>query len=156
MDFPADVPEICSAPPRLAGALGSEEPQEVLRGQKGWVVRLSSEQAVRAAAPDFRAVKEIDLGPLAVVMSVTATSDEEGVDFASRVFAPWAGVDEDPVTGVAHTSLAPYWSERLGREDLEARQVSERGGKLTLRWTGDRVHLIGQSVSVAEGTILLP
>jgi predicted PhzF superfamily epimerase YddE/YHI9 len=78
------------------------------------------------------------------------------VDFASRVFAPWAGIDEDPVTGVAHTSLAPYWCQAIGRNELRARQISERGGELTVRWEGDRVHLIGHAVQVAEGTMVLP
>lgn len=156
MDFPSDVPEACSPPPALIDALGSEHPQEVLRGEKGWIVRLSSEAAVRATTPNFGQLARIDLGPLAVVMSVTAPADAEGFDFASRVFAPWAGVNEDPVTGVAHTSLAPYWCERLGHQELRACQVSERGGSLTVRWEADRVQLIGFAVSVAEGTIRLP
>jgi len=156
MDFPADPPEACTPPADLVAALGSAEPLEVLRGEKGWVVRLASEAAVRDTSPDFGRLRTIELGPLAVVMSVTAPSDEQGVDFASRVFAPWAGIDEDPVTGVAHTSLTPYWCQALGRTELQARQISQRGGALTVRWEGDRVQLIGQSVQVAEGTMLLP
>jgi PhzF family phenazine biosynthesis protein len=156
MDFPSDAPEAVTPPVDLAAALDSEEPLEVLRGQKSWVVRLSSEAAVRETSPDFRRLRSLDLGPLALVMSVTALSDEDGVDFASRVFAPWAGIDEDPVTGVAHTTLAPYWCQLLGRTRLQARQVSERGGEVTVRWEGDRVHLIGHAVQVAEGTMRLP
>ena len=156
MDFPADVPSPCGSPEGLSEALGSEEPQAVLRGEKGWIVRLSSEEAVRAATPNFSLLRRLELGPLAVVMSITAPADEDGVDFASRVFAPWAGVDEDPVTGVAHTSLAPYWWSILGRSELEARQVSARGGALTVRWEGDRVQLIGHAVPVAEGTMRMP
>jgi PhzF family phenazine biosynthesis protein len=156
MDFPADVPVAFTPPAELVEALGIEEPLEVLRGEKGWVVRLPSEAAVLDASPNFGRLRAIELSPLAVVLSVTALSDEEGVDFASRVFAPWAGVDEDPVTGVAHTSLAPYWCQALGHTELEARQVSARGGKLTVRWEGDRVQLIGNAVQVAEGTIVLP
>lgn len=156
MDFPSDIPSPCPSPSGLTEALGSEEPLLVLRGEKGWIVRLSSEDAVRAATPNFGRLREFDLGPLAVVMSVTAPADEDGVDFASRVFAPWAGVDEDPVTGVAHTSLAPYWCRELDRTELQARQVSERGGALTVRWQEDRVQLIGHAVPVAEGTILMP
>jgi len=156
MDFPADEPQNVSPPSGLVEALGSEEPQEVLRGERGWVVRLSSEGAVRATSPNFGRLKTIELGPHVFVLSVTASSDQEGVDFASRVFAPWAGIDEDPVTGAAHTSLAPYWCRVLGRTQLRARQVSERGGELTVRWEGERVQLIGHAVPVAEGTIRLP
>jgi PhzF family phenazine biosynthesis protein len=155
MDFPTDVPTPCPVPAGLAEALGVR-PIETLRGRHGMVVRLESEADVRDVEPDFGGLSRISVGDGIIVLSVTAPSSEPGVDVASRVFAPWAGVDEDPVTGLAHTSLAPYWCEELGRDEVEARQVSRRGGALTLRRVGDRVHLVGRAVSVAEGTIRLP
>ena len=156
MDFPADPVEEIPTPKGLSGALGLPTVESVHRGSKGWVVRLVDEAAVRAARPSFGELRRFELGPDALVMSVTAPSDEAGVDFASRVFAPWAGVDEDPVTGVAHTSLTPYWSDVLGKDEMEARQISARGGELRVRNAEDRVHLIGSAVSVAEGSLLLP
>jgi PhzF family phenazine biosynthesis protein len=155
MDFPADLPEACAEPERLAEVLGCY-PVTVLRGRHGMVVRLENEAAVRAVEPDYRSLLSVDVGDGVIVLSATAPSDEPGVDVASRVFAPWAGVDEDPVTGLAHTSLAPYWCRELGRDEIEARQVSKRGGALTLRSLGERVHLIGEAVLVAEGTVRLP
>jgi len=156
MDFPADPVEEVPPPKGLAEALGLPALESVHRGAKGWVVRVSDQAAVLAARPSFGQLQRFELGPEAMVMSVTAPSHEEGVDFASRVFAPWAGVDEDPVTGVAHTSLTPYWAEVLGKDEMEARQISARGGELRVRNDGDRVHLIGSAVSVAEGSLLLP
>ncbi len=155
MDFPTDVPTPCPVPAGLAEALGVR-PIETLRGRHGMVARLETEVDVRGADPDFRKLMHLAVGDGVIVLSITAPSSQPGVDVASRVFAPWAGVDEDPVTGLAHTSLAPYWCDELGRDEVEARQVSRRSGALTLRRVGDRVHLIGTAVSVAEGTIRLP
>jgi predicted PhzF superfamily epimerase YddE/YHI9 len=75
------------------------------------------------------------------------------VDFLSRFFAPGVGVDEDPVTGSAHCTLAPYWAERLGQSKLVGRQISERGGTVRVEAAGERVHLGGQAVTVVKGTI---
>ena len=88
-------------------------------------------------------------------MAVTAPGDGE-VDFVSRFFCPWVGIDEDPVTGVAHTVLTPYWTVELGARPLEARQLSARGGALTVAQVGDRIHLTGSAVTVAEGRIVSP
>ncbi len=90
------------------------------------------------------------------VRGVIVTSRGEGadVDFVSRFFAPRAGVPEDPVTGSAHCSLGPWWSQRLHKEILRARQVSRRGGTLGVRLAGDRVYLSGQAVTVLRGELL--
>ena len=82
-------------------------------------------------------------------MIVTAAADRDGFDFLSRFFAPAVGVDEDPVTGSAHCLLGPYWSSRLGREELRACQASARGGVLRLRLCGERIRIGGQAVTLA-------
>jgi predicted PhzF superfamily epimerase YddE/YHI9 len=87
---------------------------------------------------------------------VTATGEPGGADFVSRVFAPNLGIDEDPVTGSAHCQLAPWWSARLGRTELQAEQASARGGLLTLRLVGDRVTIVGSAVTVVEGRLRTP
>ena len=78
------------------------------------------------------------------------------VDFVSRFFAPLSGIDEDPVTGSAHCTLAPYWAERLGRNPLRARQISSRGGDLLVEWAGERVRLTGECADYLEGAVHLP
>ena len=86
---------------------------------------------------------------------VTAPADEgKAYDFVSRFFAPRVGVDEDPVTGSAHCTLAPFWQERLGRSELMGYQVSARGGKVRTRVEGDRVKLTGQAVTVLRAELL--
>jgi predicted PhzF superfamily epimerase YddE/YHI9 len=87
---------------------------------------------------------------------VTAPADDEGTDFVSRYFAPDYGVDEDPVTGSAHCVLTPYWSERLERRELRARQISQRGGRLWCRQDGDRVRLAGHGVCFLRGELVVP
>ena len=90
--------------------------------------------------------------PLGVI--VTAPGDGEA-DFVSRFFGPWVGVDEDPVTGMAHTLLTPYWVSEMGVASLRAEQISARGGKLRVRMVGNRVHVFGKAVTVIRGTLLL-
>ncbi len=97
----------------------------------------------------------MDLGEGGLGVAVTAPGDGP-VDFVSRFFCPWVGIDEDPVTGVAHTVLTPYWTGERGLDSLEAQQMSHRPGSLTVRLEGDRVHLTGRAVTVARGEILSP
>ena len=87
---------------------------------------------------------------------ITAPSDQPGIDFVSRFFAPRFGVDEDPVTGSAHCSLSPFWAGRLGRTDLVGYQASRRGGIVGTRLRGDRVELAGDAVTVLRGTVAEP
>ena len=84
---------------------------------------------------------------------VTAPSSRGGDDFVSRYFAPWVGVDEDPVTGSSHCVLAPYWQQQLGRAQFHARQVSRRSGDLWLNMLGDRLRIAGHAVCVLRGEI---
>lgn len=111
------------------------------------IVLLPDAAAVRACAPDMKALAGIDLMAI-----ITAPGDGEA-DTVSRVFVPAWGVDEDPVTGSAHAALAPFWSERLGRDSFTAYQASRRGGRIHCRLAGDRVILGGRCVTVIEGTL---
>lgn len=108
------------------------------------IVPVGSEAEVRAVAPDFAA-----LGKIHRMAIVTAPGDQQ--DVVSRVFVPYAGIDEDPVTGSAHSALVPYWAERLGRNRFTALQASERKGYLDCELRGDRVILGGHAVTVIEG-----
>ena len=112
------------------------------------VIEVADEAAVRAAQPDFPALAKIHR--MAVV---TARGRNE--DIASRVFVPYCGIDEDPVTGSAHAALVPYWADRLGRTDFTALQASKRGGLLHCRLNGDRVILGGECRTVIVGQFQL-
>jgi PhzF family phenazine biosynthesis protein len=110
---------------------------------------LPSESAVRGLQPDHAVLRQLP------VRGVIVTSRGESYDFVSRFFAPGSGIDEDPVTGSAHCCLAPYWSERLGKNDFRAYQASPRGGELRVRLDGDRVKLAGRAVTVLRGELVV-
>lgn len=157
MDFPADAPAPGDAPAGLPGALGLATPRgRFLRGRNLAVLVLERESDVMGLRPDFAALGRVDLGRGAMGISVTAPAGDDGADFVSRFFAPWVGVDEDPVTGVAHTVLAPLWAEELDRTELRARQGLARGGELRVAYRGERVDLIGHATTVAYGRLLRP
>ena len=109
------------------------------------IVAVANEESLRAVKPDFHVLGQIPL----FMTIVTAPGDEQ--DVASRVFCPFVGIDEDPVTGAAHAALVPYWAERLGRQRFTALQASKRGGLLDCELSGDRVVLGGHAVTVIEG-----
>lgn len=154
MDFPSNPPAEGEMPAGLAEALGiGGEPAIFAASGKVALVVLPSEDDVLAIRPDFGALGGVALPRGVMGVAVTAPGTDPAVDFVSRFFAPWVGVDEDPVTGVAHTTLTPYWAARLGQAEMSARQRSARGGALTARDRGDRVELIGQAVTVAAGRI---
>jgi PhzF family phenazine biosynthesis protein len=109
------------------------------------IVAVANEASLRAVEPDFNALGQIPL----FMTIVTAPGDEQ--DVASRVFCPFVGINEDPVTGAAHAALVPYWAERLGRHRFTALQASKRSGLLDCELRGDRVILGGHAVTVIEG-----
>jgi PhzF family phenazine biosynthesis protein len=148
MDLPARPPEPCEAPEALVRGLG-RAPLATLRARDHLAV-FEREEEVLAVRPDFAALATLD--SLGVIVTAPGS---DGVDFVSRFFAPNAGVPEDPVTGSAHCTLVPYWSARLGRRRLRARQVSRRGGELACEDRGARVVLGGEAVLYLEGTIRL-
>jgi len=108
---------------------------------------------VRTLAPDFAALR--DQGDILTIVTALGRGDPSGADVVSRVFACGAGIDEDPVTGSAHSVLTPYWADELGRDRFSAFQASTRGGRIGCRLDGDRVILTGNCVTVIEGTFLL-
>lgn len=149
MDFPATPPVECEAPLGLLESLGVEA-VSVGKSLFDYLVEAATEADVRRLQPDFARLAAVE----ARGVIVTARADLDDVDFVSRFFAPAAGVDEDPVTGSAHCCLGPFWAERLGRTDLEARQISLRGGRVRVRLDGGRVKLYGQAVTVMTGELL--
>ncbi|KID31776.1 phenazine biosynthesis protein PhzF family [Prauserella sp. Am3] len=152
MRFPADPPsEIVpnGANATLSKALPAVPIVEVRRSAGFLLVITDDAAAVRACEPDLEALA--DLHEHSVI--VTAPGDVDGVDFVSRMFAPAIGIPEDPVTGSAHCVLAPYWSERLGRDALTGYQASPRGGTVRTRLDGDHVVLTGSAVTIIEGTL---
>lgn len=150
IDLPARDSESAACPSALIEGLGCT-PEHVRQGAN-WIAVLSSEEQLRRLRPDFTALAS--LHPHIVV--VTAPGDES--DMVSRCFAPSYGIEEDPVTGSAHCDLAPYWSERLGRTTMSARQLSERGGELRIRLEPQnrRTYLSGQCRLFLEGEIIPP
>lgn len=152
LNFPAYSASETTAPLDLLEGLGAEPVAvSVARDGHNHVVELSSEDAVRALRPDLARFRRLTTGVIA-----TARGDEPDIDFVSRYFAPAFGVDEDPVTGSTHCVLGPYWSERLGKRELLARQVSRRGGLLRVRVDGDRTRIAGQAVTVLRGELETP
>ncbi|HSN68642.1 MAG TPA: PhzF family phenazine biosynthesis protein, partial [Thermoanaerobaculia bacterium] len=145
MDFPAAPPRPAAAPPGLREGLGAA-PAEVLSAFD-WVAVFGSEDEVRALAPDFARLRALDL------RGVVATAPGRDADFVSRCFFPKLRVDEDPVTGSAHCEMAPYWSARLGRDILRARQLSRRGGALTCEVRGERILISGRAVDFMTAEI---
>ena len=157
LDFPGDQVVPMEPPTGFLKALGVVDPLDVLFARRGkdLLVRVPSARDVLGLSPDFRAMVETTRGTDVNGAMVTAEG-EPPYDFVSRFFAPWWGIDEDPVTGAAHTVLAPYWAERLGKKSMRAHQASRRGGDLRVELTGEgRVHLVGNAVIVLEGTMFL-
>jgi predicted PhzF superfamily epimerase YddE/YHI9 len=147
MDFPAGKRREMGIPAGIDEALGAR-PRQAFESDDCMVV-FGSEAEVRALAPDFRALSRMP------GRGVIATAPGDAVDFVSRCFYPKVGVEEDPVTGSAHCQMAPYWAERLGKDELLARQVSARGGSIRCRVAGERVKLAGPAVDYLVGTIRL-
>jgi predicted PhzF superfamily epimerase YddE/YHI9 len=147
LDFPRRPVEPVAPPPGLDEALGAR-PLEVHAGVSLLCLFANAGQ-VRDLRPRFGMIGRLD------THAVIATAPGEDCDFVSRFFAPGVGIDEDPVTGSAHCSLAPFWSARLGRKVLAARQVSSRGGELECECSGERVFLRGRALTVLDGQIFV-
>jgi len=147
MDFPSRPAKPCPTPEALVEGLGVS-PSEVLRS-RDYLVVLGSEEEVRSVRPDFQLLENLD------GFGIIITAPGEEVDFVSRFFAPGEGIPEDPVTGSAHATLIPYWSGRLGKRELHARQISARGGELFCAAKGDRVEIAGRAVLYLEGSVWL-
>jgi PhzF family phenazine biosynthesis protein len=150
MDFPSHPASPCDPPPNLQAALGLK-PVETLRNEHKLLAVFDRESDVRNLKPDITAVRRVPVQGIIV----TAKSGSAGYDFVSRFFAPNAGVDEDPVTGSAHSCLAPYWCQRLGRQELVGYQASARGGTVRVKMAGDRVLISGKAITTLKGELLV-
>lgn len=147
-----DLPAIATTPlplPEAAAAMGATLVETLWNAQGYALLVYRTEADVRALTPNMRALAS--LGDTLFI----ATAPGDHTDIASRVFVPGAGVDEDPVTGSAHSVLTPYWAARLGRPAFSALQASARGGRLDCALAGDRVALTGPCVTVIEGVMRL-
>lgn len=153
LDFPAHVAQRIHDTSLIAAtgeALGAA-PSDLWRTRNLLAV-FEDAEIVRGLAPDFRKIGALPTEGLIV----TAPGGVDGPDFVSRYFTPQHGIDEDPVTGSAHCTLAPYWAARLDRTSLTAHQISRRGGELAVEHRGDRVRMRGHAVLVARGELYLP
>ena len=155
LDFPLASTAEISNPDGLSDALNAKP--DVVYGTgalSDLLAVFSDEAAVRSLSPDFAALGHLSRrdGVRAVITTAPAEQGND-YDFVSRCFAPAVGIPEDPVTGSAHTALAPYWSGRLGRNNLTGLQVSARTGLIQTAVHGDRVHLTGRAVTVLDGTL---
>ncbi len=147
MDFPSLPPQPCDCPEILSTGLGLR-PTEVLAADD-YVAVVESEETVRGISPHQALLQQLDL------RGVVVTAPGRDVDFVSRFFAPKYGIAEDPVTGSAHSELAPYWAKKLGKKTLEAKQVSQRGGHIVCEVRADRVLLSGKAVTFMEAEIVM-
>ena len=145
MDFPSQPGKPCATPPLLVEGLG-KAPIEVLSSEDYMAV-FENEEDVIALKPNFDALSKLDL------RGVMVTAKGKDVDFVSRFFAPRHGITEDPVTGSAHCALTPYWSGKLNKTKLSAKQVSKRTGYIECELKGNRVLLSGKAVKYMEGKI---
>lgn len=146
LDFPADKISPEGDVPEITKGIGLK-PQEVYKGRFDYLAILSSEEEVRNVDPDFASIAKLKSRGLII------SAPGKEVDFVSRFFAPQTGIDEDSVTGSAHTSLIPYWSKRLEKKELNARQISKRSGSLSCVYEGERVKIGGRAKLYMSGEI---
>jgi PhzF family phenazine biosynthesis protein len=151
MSFPATPAQPIPTVPGLESALGATA-RFTGQSKFDYLVDLASEEELRSLQPDFGALRRVSTRGVIV----TSRSSSPEYDFVSRFFAPAAGIDEDPVTGSAHCCLAPFWKERLGRDNLTGYQASARGGYVRTACMGDRVLISGQAVTVLRAELLVP
>ncbi|MBK1669316.1 hypothetical protein CKO28_14860 [Rhodovibrio sodomensis] len=145
LDFPANPPVPADDQLDAAAAALGARPEALLQSGGFWLAVYDREATVAGLVPDM--ARTAALGGVGVI----ASAPGERADVVSRFFAPQAGIDEDPVTGSAHTVLTPYWAARLDRPALQARQISARGGELSCRLDGDRVAIGGRCHLVIAG-----
>ena len=159
MDFPSQPVQSTHVMPQLIKSLCCQgNISSVTKSSVNYLVEVHSEEALRSLTPDFAEMKKL---PMQGVI-VTAAASNEGHDFVSRFFGPKVGINEDPVTGSAHTSLAPYWQEKLGKSVMVARQISARGGLIGVECVDNaedaaknRVLISGQAVVTLKGELQL-
>ena len=148
LNFPANKPEKVEVTSEVIGALKAE-PKE-LYFNKSYLAVFETEEEIKNIKPDFREFEKVHSDGIII------TAPGNNSDFVSRYFVPSAGIDEDPVTGFAHTLLTPFWSERLNKKELHAFQISKRGGELFLEnLPPERVKISGKAAIYSQGSIFL-
>lgn len=155
LNFPSDKMVPAKPNRNLLSAISILDFEEacISKRWKTLLIRLANEETLLALEPDFKHMKSISTKDNITGVIVTSKGHPP-YDFVSRFFAPWVGINEDPVTGSAHTLLAPYWSRILGKQEMLAYQASSRGGELTVRArANDRVDLIGKAFIVSKGKL---
>ncbi|HAS39625.1 MAG TPA: isomerase [Microscillaceae bacterium] len=150
LDFPTDTLTRVDLPEALVQGLGIV-PVETYKGKTDYMLVFENQEQIEKLEPNFNWIAKVD----ARGIIVTAPGKDKEIDFVSRFFAPQSGINEDPVTGSAHTTLVPYWAEKLDKTDLTGHQISPRGGTLYCKYLGDRVKLGGKSALYLKGEILL-
>lgn len=148
LDFPADTVQEIEINPLFTEALGMQA-EAAYKGRTDYLLLFDSEESIRAIRPDFQLLSKTD------ARGIIVTAKGTTVDFVSRFFAPAVGVNEDPVTGSAHTTLIPFWAHRLQKEEMTALQLSGRGGELWCFLAGTRVLIAGKAVTYLKGEIEL-
>ena len=152
LDFPVNLSQSVESPPELSQVLGVTC-KSVVQNSLGYLVEVESEQLVREMQPNFQQMKTLTKADI-IVTSIADSGSE--YDFVSRFFAPMLGIDEDPVTGAAHCCLAPFWRDKLGKDEFLAYQASNRGGVVKMYYPGaNRVFISGQAVTVMQGQLTL-
>jgi PhzF family phenazine biosynthesis protein len=150
LNFPASISETTEVPELLATALGVPL-KTVVKNSLGYLVEVESATTISNLQPNFSLLKTL---PISNAIVTSVADQESKYDFVSRFFAPGLGIDEDPVTGAAHCCLAPFWRNKLGKNELLAYQASARGGVVKVNYDGgDRVLLQGQAVTIMRGAI---
>lgn len=150
LDFPLQLPQPLEAALDLAAAVGAPVIACRTSDLGYWLLELESAEQLPNLQPDQTAIAQ---WPCQAVVVTAAAPAGDDCDFVSRFFAPRFGIPEDPVTGSAHCLLAPYWQAKLGRDRLQAKQLSARGGELEVEVLGDRVFLRGYAVTVLRGEL---
>jgi PhzF family phenazine biosynthesis protein len=149
LDFPADKLELINGEQNMIKECIGVKPIELYKGKTDYIAVVDSESSLKNLQPDFKKISELKARGLIV----TAMGDN--VDFVSRFFAPQSGINEDPVTGSAHTSLLPLWSKKLGKNKFIASQLSKRGGQLTCEYKNERCLIGGKARLYLTGEITL-
>ncbi|MFI5204383.1 MAG: PhzF family phenazine biosynthesis protein [Flavobacteriales bacterium] len=147
LNFPTDTVKEVNVSSMITSAF-HVSPIKAFKGKTDYLLVYENEDQILQLEPDFRLVEKLD------ARGVIVTSRGKKVDFVSRFFAPQSGINEDPVTGSAHTSLTPYWSKELGKNDLTAMQISARQGFLKCKNLGERTEISGQACTYMVGEIL--
>jgi PhzF family phenazine biosynthesis protein len=148
LDFPADTLREAELPAVIRDSLG-KEPIECCTGRTDFLLLYDTEDDILALKPDFRMLAATE------ARGVIVTAPGKEADFVSRFFCPGIGIDEDPVTGSAHTTLTPFWAARLGKKIMKAQQLSARGGVLECTQDGDRILIAGRATLYLEGKLLI-